>query len=247
MRLSLDKLIPQVHYTPTPPHPDRNYLYNFDVLTREGERVLFLRMNYAKMRAHNNGYELPKIEKNKFLPIAYETRNYIAERNLRVIKDFVNKTKLYGHEADELNGELHIVLMRAIDCFNVGSGCKFSTYLVRSLINHWSRRRGRKLDFNKDMMSLTCEPLEDGEAPLYSVEEVKRLYGFLDQLPERERDYITAYYGIGRKRENMKEIGARCGFTNTTVNNWIKRGLDQLLGNFIGFCPKPGLTPPSQS
>jgi RNA polymerase sigma factor (sigma-70 family) len=235
MRLSLDKLVPHVHYTPTPPAPERHYLYNFDVLTSEGERVLFLRLNYAKMRAHNNGYELPKAEKQKYLSIAYETRNYIADRNLRDIKAFVNKLDAaIVRDAEELNAELHVLLLRAIDGFNVGYGWKFSTYLMRSMFSHVAskKRRFRPTD---SMFSLLVEPPTNGAEPLYTEDEIEKLHGFIDQLPERERDYITSFYGIGKKRENMRTISARCGFCDVTIRNWIDRGIEQLLRRFLGL------------
>lgn len=169
-------------------------------------------------------------------------RNELVERNLPLVPWVLGRYfHLPPSRTDDAEQEGNRGLMRAAEGFDPGRRIRFATYAtywVRQFIARWYELDrtihipvhaiqdgpGGKYWANAEraasVVSLTplldagwgptC-PEPEAEDPIFAAAVVSRIIE-ASGLTDVQRDCLTAYHGIGRKREDLRRIAARRGY-----------------------------------
>ncbi len=214
-------------------------LYRFPLLSREGEWMLFMKMNYCKYKAHllsqdltmdPGSRKLVEGEYNRMMRIAYATRNDIASHNLRLVSSLAKKQNKEGVTTEEWYSNGNMSLLRAIDKFDCnkanpydkGNNIKFSTYATWAILrNFWrdnfrSRKELSYTDYTVDELPIPDpSSLSPNLDPLN--EDLAQLFRTMEKIDKRERNVLLGRFGIGRESATLNQLGAEHGVTKERV------------------------------
>lgn len=202
-------------------------VYSHDCLTKEAEIALFHQMNCAKYLKSLNP-TIRQCETDKTITeldeIVVKSRNTLLLHNLRLIPFVIGHYELPEINSDLAISEGSIILLKAIDAYNIGHSngnggtIKFSTYATCALYRELFSLRNQ---LYRDNCSLndhhSLEP--DSEFFSYSKsdfdtlteEDEERLdiiIPLLFKLPENEFEVLVRRYGLyGNKVHSLTELG----------------------------------------
>lgn len=116
-------------------------------LTREQERDLFLRFNYARyrmmriLRAHRGARLSSRaaVELLSWEALARAARDRIVQHNLGLVPTMIERARITGVDFSELISEGQMALLRSTGKFDCSRGFKFSTYACRAILSSISR------------------------------------------------------------------------------------------------------------
>ncbi|HEV8605929.1 MAG TPA: sigma-70 family RNA polymerase sigma factor [Tepidisphaeraceae bacterium] len=212
-------------------------LYRTPLLSRSKERALFLKFNFHKYQfAHARrridaervrNRDLVRLE--EILADAAATKNQIVRANLRLVVSVARKHVRPGVGLLELVSEGNLVLMRAVEGFDLHRGHRFSTYATLALMKGFARSVPQMVQATRrntgDAEALAAvpdsRPIRNTER-LIERDEVQQL---LSRLNERERDVLAAHFGLDDQEEEATyaQVGARLGLSKERVRQ-IERG-----------------------
>ncbi len=224
-------------------------LFRIPLLTREGERVLFRRMNYLKFKATRliaqldppsaRAAELDRIE--GLLDQAARVKGEIVQANLRLVVSIAKRHLTPGQDLFELISDGNMSLMRAVDKFDYTRGFKFSTYASWAVIKNFARsipeqrRHGERYQTGRDEMLDVVGSLtpDEGESDHLAVVRgtVDRMLASLDN---RERAIIRQRYGLDDvgQPQTLEQIGRRLGVSKERIRQLEARAITKLRGGF---------------
>jgi len=182
-------------------------LYRTPLLSPARERALFLKLNYEKFKFASarrkidiefaRARDLRRLE--SLHRAVTDTRNLIVSANLRLVASVARKHMRPSLNLTELVSEGNVILLRAVESFDVHRGNRFSTYATLALMKGFARavpliqkgsaaaQTGRCLDTVADRR------LPAPEAQLAQRDQISHLLGRLD---ERERCIVRSQYGL---------------------------------------------------
>jgi RNA polymerase sigma factor (sigma-70 family) len=192
-------------------------------MTAAQERAMFLRLNYQKYLFVEARRTLDPeratardVHRLEGLHEAFvQTRNQIVSANLRLVVGVSRRHARSGVSLADLVSEGAMVLMRAVDAFDVGKGFKFSTYATLALIKGYARSvpammyQGRSLGGAAAAASgaprvsvqgpEALPLLADGRSgsALGALERRETVERLLARLDPDERMVVSAQYGLG--------------------------------------------------
>lgn len=222
-------------------------LYRTPLLTQTMERALFLKLNFHKYRfaelrtqldPHLCGHrDLERLEHH--LAVAQETKNRIVTANLRLVVSVARKHLRGDLDLMELVSDGNIVLMRAVDGFDVNRGFRFSTYATLALMKGFARSVPQMQSATREAagdLIDTAPGRDEGMRRLHDADEVQALLGRLD--PE-ERDIVAAHFGIYDRSSNgeavtLEDLGRSLGMTKHRVRQ-IEQAAFEKLRQFADF------------
>lgn len=116
-------------------------------LSAEQERHLFLRFNYARMRAlrmltEYSGKKLTAAATRRVLAWGYRVlsaRSVIVRLNMPLVLAMAKRTRLTNIDFNEMVSEGNMALLRSVEKFDSSRGFKFSTYSCRAILKAFSR------------------------------------------------------------------------------------------------------------
>lgn len=194
--------------------------YMPDEATRDAAR----RMHYA---AYRYGKATRPADARRWKWFYYGLRDRIVVGNRKLVYRAARKPLAFAHRADDMIGEGHIVLIRAVAAYNPWLGIRFSTYAFTCLMRALSRLTQR---FAKDWLSASLlldslpdthlsEALEDDEPSPW----VEKLGEFLAKehplLSDREKTILARRFRLEQRSETqtLDQVGQDLGLSKERV------------------------------
>lgn len=215
-------------------------LYRTPLLTPARERGLFLKFNLRRYQFVMARRRLdPQFARHRDLAMLErmldridETRNEIVQANLRLVVSVARKHLRPGISLMELVSEGNLTLMRAVDSFDVSRGYRFSTYATLALMKGFARSVPQMLDRGRlrtaDDHTLARLP-DTAHSPTRQFIVRDELRALLRNLDARERDVITAHWGVGERTSvSYDELGERYGLSRQRIRQIEQSAIQKL-------------------
>lgn len=177
-----------------------------DLLTPSEERALFLRLNclrYLAAKRRNQALEngprpIDVRTVRNLLKDADAVRAMISDANQRLVLKIASGFRSNRDDRQDLIGEGAVVLLKAIDGFDVSRGFRFSTYATHSIQRHLSRVQKRSFDRKLVTNGDEVHALEANDPQQWVDAELESLLPTLIQeLSDRERELVQMRFGLG--------------------------------------------------
>jgi RNA polymerase primary sigma factor len=215
------------------------------LLTREQEAHLFRKMNYLKYRAARlrealdparvSAPGLDEIERLQEGALA--VKNQILRSNLRLVVSIAKRRVGPNNDLFELVSDGNMSLIRAVEKFDFSRGFKFSTYATWAIEKNFSRaipaeksRRDRFATGHGEIIDAAADTRADesdreGDHRRY----LEAIPGMLGRLNDRERQILTARYGLGGAGAmTLEQLGRVMGITKERVRQIASKAHEKL-------------------
>jgi RNA polymerase primary sigma factor len=219
------------------------------LLTAAQERVLFLKLNYARFRLAKlqrkaTRQDLTVDESREALrwaDIAKAIREQIAETNLALVLAMAKRLRGTDLDFGDLISEGNMALLRSVDKFDCGRGFKFSTYACRAILKAFSRH-GIKTMKHRQRFPTEFDPEFERSDHLATVratserESAQEVRFVVESnradLSELERSVISQRFGFdgpfGPRNPTLEEVGETIGLTKERVRQIQNRALEKI-------------------
>lgn len=218
------------------------------LLNTEQEKHVFLRYNYARMRAGlATRYFRTHPGKQVMREVLFwygkvkETREIITQANLALVLAMAKRTRMSEVDFGELVSEGNMALLRAVEKFDTARGFKFSTYACRAILKAFSRIAVKTsryhntfpTEFDPTMERSNYQETRRIDIEQDAVEELQRIIGQNSaKLSDVERRVIEARFAINRGEEadamTLEEVGRVIGVTKERVRQIQNKALEKL-------------------
>ncbi|RJP33173.1 MAG: sigma-70 family RNA polymerase sigma factor [Phycisphaerales bacterium] len=220
-------------------------LYEVPLLTAEQEQDLFRRYNFVKYLAARQIRKLDpchvtaaEVNDVQALIVQQEAlRQRIIRANLRLVISVAKKHVGWSTQFFEVVSDGNMSLMRAVEKFDFSRGFRFSTYASWAIMKNYARtipeqhfRLSRCITGQDEILAAAPDHREP-EHPQHDAEQVRRmLKQGLAELSERERDVVSARFGLFEEKEakTLQEIGDRYGVTKERIRQIERRAIKKL-------------------
>lgn len=214
------------------------------LLTSDGERWLFKKMNYLKFQLNEACTKLiplratcKQIERIEALHSEiYSTRSMIVEANTRLVVSIAHRFSNSLNESEDLISEGNMILINAVDKFDYSRGFRFSTYATHAIQRHYYRFLQRKQKKRKREIATSTELLADiipnieSENPLDYKVANSLIERFPDCLDDRETVIIRERFGLNEEEssETLKVVAEKVGLSKERVRQLQMRAIEKL-------------------
>jgi RNA polymerase primary sigma factor len=224
-------------------------LFRYPLLTREGERILFRRMNYLKYKAHKlvegldpeevSARDIDRIE--LLLESAARVKNEIVQANLRLVVSVAKRHLNSGQDLFEIISDGNISLMRAVDKFDYTRGFKFSTYATWAIMKNFARSipdQRRHHDRYQTGWDELLESFGAYEPEETESDQMSAVRGTVDRmlatLDRREQDILRQRFGLDDhgQPQTLEQIGRSFGVSKERVRQLQARAMTKLRSEF---------------
>ncbi|MEM8875129.1 MAG: sigma-70 family RNA polymerase sigma factor [Planctomycetota bacterium] len=199
-------------------------LYRTPLLTPARERALFLQYNFYRYRftqlrkrfdpmlASRRDLEKLKAEAKR----ATAVKNQIVKANLRLVVSVARKHLRPTLDLMELVSDGNVVLMRAVEGFDVSKGNKFSTYATLALMKGFARSvpamqskaAALQAPTRRDTNEFTLDPADTRAAGFLDVQRADEVRELLGRLDATERDVLMARAGVCGDCDGLRDDDA---------------------------------------
>lgn len=174
-----------------------------------------------------------------------EARNILIERNLRLVAHIIKKYYATSKDQDDLISIGTIGLIKGVSTFDHKKGSRLATYAARCIENeilmYFRNQKKRQNDVN------ISDPIEtDGEGNALTFMDVvckeetfaedldlkinsRKLYNYLEQMPEREKKILIMRYGLYNTRPmTQKQVAEKLGISRSYVSRIETKALSRM-------------------
>ncbi len=216
-------------------------LYRTPLLSAARERALFLKFNFHKFQFVTARRNLePQFARSRdldqlegYLRKATETKNAIIRANLRLVVSVARKHLRPSLSLMELVSEGNIVLMRAVEGFDIHRGYRFSTYATLALMKGFARTvsemlSDRSTGGDDNILESVADHRNRHESDRFADRE--QVLQLLSGLDDRERAVLLAHYGLGDRvmPATFEEVGDELGLSKQRIRQIEKSALAKL-------------------
>lgn len=219
------------------------------LLTAAQERVLFLKLNYAryrmaKLQKRAARQELTVEESREVLrwaDVATSIREQIAETNLALVLAMAKRLRGTDLDFGDLISEGNMALLRSVDKFDCGRGFKFSTYACRAILKAFSRHGIKAMKYRQRFPTEFDPEFERSDhlatvratSERESAQEVRFVVeSNRADLSDLERSVISQRFGFdgpfGPRNPTLEEVGETIGLTKERVRQIQNRALEKI-------------------
>jgi RNA polymerase primary sigma factor/RNA polymerase sigma factor len=122
----------------------------------------------------------------------------------------------------ELISDGNLTLIRAVDSFDTHKGNRFSTYATFALMKGFARSVSEMLAEGRDAAHgdayLASLPETESSRPVADFADRDEVGQLMSRLEGRERDVISAHYGLSEGRPaTYEQVGSRMGLSKQRV------------------------------
>ncbi len=174
-----------------------------------------------------------------------EARNILIERNLRLVAHIIKKYYATSKDQDDLISIGTIGLIKGVSTFDHTKGARLATYAARCIENeilmYFRNQKKRQNDVN---ISDPIETDSDGNALTFMdviyeeerfAEELdlkincKKLYQYIEKIPEREKKILIMRYGLYNSTPmTQKQVAEKLGISRSYVSRIETKALKRL-------------------
>ncbi|MGD9647789.1 MAG: sigma-70 family RNA polymerase sigma factor [Pirellulales bacterium] len=213
-------------------------------MSRDDEASLFRRLNFVKHRAAElrdtldpSQPDVPLMDDIELLLAeADRVRNHIWRANLRLVVSVAKRYVNAENSFQDLVSDGNVSLLRAIECFDVSRGFRFSTYATWALRKNYHRaitrrHRDRMRFVTVDEGLLAEAPAQPATISPRNADAIRQALGrLLDRLPDRERLVVSARFGFdaGEHPQTLQQIAVRLGVCKERSRQLLLRALARL-------------------
>lgn len=185
----------------------------------------------------------------KFKSGDIEARNILIERNLRLVAHIIKKYYATSKDQDDLISIGTIGLIKGVSTFDYKKGARLATYAARCIENeilmYFRNQKKRQNDVNIN------DPIEtDSEGNALTFLDVvyeeecfaenldlkinsKKLYHYLEKLPEREKRILIMRYGLyNTPIKTQWQIAKKMGISRSYVSRIESKAIKRLYEYF---------------
>jgi RNA polymerase primary sigma factor len=215
-------------------------LYRTPLLSPTRERALFLKFNFHKYQFTSARRKLePEFAGTRELSILEQhlrdittAKNDILQANLRLVVSVARRHVRPGVCLMELISEGNIILMRAVEGFDVHKGNRFSTYATLALMKGFAQAVPMMLASHRgstDTEILATVPDFRHDTAIDQRLDRDHIQHLLNRLDDREREVLRAHYGLGSDQSSTYEqVGAKMGLSKQRVRQIEQTALAKL-------------------
>jgi len=212
-------------------------------LTREQERTLFLRYNFAKYRLNELVRKRSSRRRVRAEALwrrrAIHVREKIVHANLPLVPAMVKRKRVEGVEFADKVSEGYMAVLRCVERFDVSRGYKFSTYACRAILAALARL-GTKAQTYRRYVPIYFEPAYEQddyterrgeEERADAVECVRHVLRNNDAgLNEAQEEVIRKRYPMGTlvRPQPLWKIGRTLGVSTERARQIEKKALSKL-------------------
>ncbi len=219
-------------------------LYRTPLLSQARERALFLKFNFHKyqfaaarrrLEPEFAGARELKVMEDHLADIT-AARNAILQANLRLVVSVARRHVRSNVCLMELISEGNVILMRAVDGFDIHKGNRFSTYATLALMKGFAQAvpllmAGRRA--NSDAEILATLPDRRGASLLDQRADRDHVQHLLNRLSDREQAVLRAHYGLAADASaavpaTYEQVGRQLGLTKQRVRQIEQSALAKL-------------------
>ncbi|MCA9243552.1 MAG: sigma-70 family RNA polymerase sigma factor [Phycisphaerales bacterium] len=229
--------------------PYLRQLFHLPLLSPEGERALFRKMNYLRFKADEarqaieperaTAAELDRVE--ELVEKATAVKNQITKANLRLVVSIAKRHLSPKTDFFEIISDGNVSLMRAVDRFDYSRGFKFSTYGSWAIMKNFARTlpekrlHGERYQTGRDeLLDRVSGPSWDEAEDDFTPVARARIAQMLGTLDEREQEILRQRFGIdnGGQALTLEQIGTRFGVSKERIRQLESRALNRLREDF---------------
>jgi RNA polymerase sigma factor (sigma-70 family) len=215
-------------------------LYRTRLLSPARERALFLKFNFHKFQfvaarrrlepEFAGARDLGVLEQH--LRESTATKNDILQANLRLVVSIARRHVRPGVCLMELISEGNLILMRAIEGFDIHKGNRFSTYATLALMKGFAQAVPAMLASHRGSIDVEIlSGLPDSRHDNLADRRLDKdhVQALLGRLSDRERQVLQAHYGLDSDSSaTYEQVGQRMGLTKQRVRQIEQTALAKL-------------------
>lgn len=180
-----------------------------------------------------------------------EARSKLIEHNLRLVAHIVKKYDNKNEDTDDLISIGTIGLIKGVDSYSKKKNTRLTTYAARCIENEVlmyfrnNKKRSKDISINESVgfdkegneitiLDILKTPAPDFALDIHKENNIADLKTYFTVLTDREKEIITARYGLDNNDEiTQKEIAKKLGISRSYVSRIEKRALTKILREFL--------------